>query len=884
MPRRGGAAACWLLLHLAAGGAAAQGTSTSTASALRVLRAERSAAAAIVLDGRLDDAAWRAAVPAGDFVQWEPDPGAPSGERTEAFVLFTDQALYVGMRMYEAHLDGVRAQLSRRDATAAASDWASVMIDSYHDRRTAFKFSTTPYGVRHDVLLSEDTRADTTWDAVWEVATSTDADGWTAEFRIPLSQLRFSAADAGAPTRWGVQFMREVAHRAEVSYWAPSLPTDGRFVALFGTLEGPAGLAPPRRIEVIPYTVGRLEQAPGDAENPFYERRAATGNVGADAKIVLTSSITLTATINPDFGQVEADPSVVNLGAFESFFPERRPFFTEGAEIFRFALVPEGHVFYSRRVGRPPQRNPSAPSGGFVDRPTTSRINGAVKLSGKTANGWSVGLLGAHTAEERAQLSDSLRVRSSQPVEPQTTYLVGRVLRDFRRGQSGVGGILTATNRQLDDPVLDALRNSAYVGGVNWWHRFGEGRYEVTGWVLGSQVNGSPAAISALQKSNVHRFHRPDADYLDFDSTRTAMTGSAAEFYLRKVGGGHWVGHASGGWRSPGVDVNDGGFQTYADVKYLYFRASYRDFVPGAHLRNWSATWSLVPVWSFGNELTRLNSSIVLAGQFKNFWTSGFDLDRWQQTLSTVQLRGGPALIEPGYTIGTFRFGTDQRKPRSAEMVVQAEYAEASTRRVLSVRPSVSATPTPQLVLSLAPTLAWNRDPTQYLRTVTTGGTRYLMGALEQRTASVVLRSSYALTADLALDLYLQPFLSAGRYARIKEVADPRAARFEDRFTTYAPDQLTLDPVTNRYAVDADDNGTDDFTIPNPDFNVRELRSNLVLRWEFSPGSTLFLVWSEARDDRSLEPGLDLGRDSARLFGAPSRDVFLLKVSYRIGR
>ena len=878
------ACSLWTACASRTAGAQPDPSKSGAAPAPRILRAPRNSVAPIALDGRLDDAAWKDASPATGFLQREPDPGVASVERTEAFVVFDDQAIYVGMRMHEAHGDSVRAQLTRRDGAAAASDWASVMIDSYHDGRTAFKFSTTPYGVRHDVMLSEDTRADTTWDAVWQVATATDGEGWTAEFRIPLSQLRFSATRGDGPTAWGVQFMREVAHRSEVSYWAPVLPTDGRFVSLFGELDGPPNLAPKRRVELLPYTVGRLERAPGSAANPFYAANATSTSIGADARIGLTSNMTLTATINPDFGQVEADPSVVNLGAFESYFPERRPFFTEGAEIFRFYLVSEGYVFYSRRVGRTPQLSPSAPPGGYVDRPSTARINGALKLSGKTANGWSVGLLGALTEEATARFADSLGARSSRPVEPRTSYLVGRVVRDFRRGQSGIGAMATATNRRLDDPRLAGLRGDAYVTGVNGWHRFGGGRYEVTALVLGSQVSGSTAAITALQRNNVHRFQRPDAAHLTFDSTRTSLGGTAGEFYVRKIGGGHWVGHMSGGFRTPGVEINDVGYQTYADIWYLYGRASYRQFRPGPHLQNWSATTTFVPAWTFGRELERFNVTETLAAQFRNFWNASLTIDRWQDAVSTVELRGGPSLRTPGFTMGELRLSTDLRRPRSAEFLVHAEYAEESALRTLTVRQTVSAAPLPQLVVSLAPTATWNRNPAQYLRTVTAGGPHYLMGALQQRTVALILRTSYALTADLAFDLYLQPFLSAGTYRTIKEVADPKAAKFRDRFTAFAPDQIALDAATNRYSVDADRNGTPEFSFPSPDFSVRELRSNMVLRWEFRPGSTLYAVWSQARDDGTLQPGLELGRDGGRLFTAPARDVFLLKVSYWIGR
>lgn len=849
----------------------------------RHLAATAVEAEGIRLDGRLDEAAWRAAAKAEGFVQREPQPGAASSERTDAYVLFDDRAVYVGMRMHESHPDGVRAQLSRRDGTAAASDWAMVMIDSYHDRRTAFKFATTPYGVRNDAMLYEDTREDASWDAVWQVATTRDADGWTAEFRIPLSQLRFASAGSERP-EWGIQFAREVAHLREVSYWARVLPTDGGFVSLFGALTAPSVIRPARRVELLPYTVGRLEQAPGSAANPFYERRATSAAFGADAKMGLTSNMTLTATINPDFGQVEADPSVVNLGAFENFFTERRPFFTEGAEIFRFNLVPEGFAFYSRRIGRTPQRSAPTPAGGFVDAPTTSRILGAAKLSGKTSTGWSLGLLGAVTEATDARVADSTGAVSLEPIEPRTTHLVARVMRDFRRGQSGLGGIATYVDRDLDDARLTQLRDRAYASGLNGWHRWGGNRYEVSGWVLGSMVTGSEAALAATQRSAVHRFQRPDASHLTYDSTRTSLGGSAGELYIRKIGGGPWIAHLGGGWRSPGLEVNDGGYQTYADTWYYYPRITYRQFQPGPILRTWSIATGFVQQGTYGGERGREHYILALTSQFRNFWTSNLTLERWEEADNTVVLRGGPSVIEPGYTITTWTGTTDRRLPTSFEASLRSEYSEVSDRHTLRAQLTYNTVPTPSLALSVEPTMTLNRDPRQWIRTVQAGGPHYLMGSLQQRTAALVLRAAYAVTANLALDVYLQPFISAGDYTRFHEVRAPNARFWSDRYTTFADDQIALDAATNRYAVDANRDATPEFSFPNPDFTVRELRSNVVLRWEFTPGSTVFLVWSEARDDRAVLEGFSLGRDTRRLFSAPAQDVFLLKVSYWLGR
>ncbi|NIP83119.1 MAG: hypothetical protein GWM90_29370, partial [Gemmatimonadetes bacterium] len=452
---------------------------------LQTARVERPPA----IDGVLGEPGWQAAGVASGFTQMRPDPGAPATQRTEIRILHDDQAIYVAARMFDTAPDSIVAQLGRRD-DEVYSDWIYVAIDSYFDHRTAFAFGLNPRGVMVDVLLHNDTEDDGSWDAVWEGAARRDEQGWTAEFRIPLSQLRFNVpetdgcgADPGTGDAaacgelvWGVNFLRKIARHGEESFWAPTLPEDGRLVSLFGELHGLRDLEPPRRLEVMPYAVASATAAPGEAEDPFYHDVDPFGGMGADIKAGVTSDLTLTATINPDFGQVEADPSVVNLTAFETFFPEKRPFFVEGVDIFRFGIglgdgdLGNESLFYSRRIGRAPQGDVD---GDYTDYPDATTILGAAKLSGKTASGWSIGVLDALTASEygRYELDG---VEGETPIEPLTNYGVARVIKDFRAGRSAVGGIFTATNRSLPESgELDWLRRSAYTGGLDVRHRFG---------------------------------------------------------------------------------------------------------------------------------------------------------------------------------------------------------------------------------------------------------------------------------------------------------------------------------------------------------------------------------------------------------------------------
>lgn len=851
---------------------------TRTIDAARVA----GAVAAPTLDGRLDDPAWRLATPATDFLQFDPAPGQPASERTEARVVISGDALYVGMRLFDANADSIRSQFLRRDDGGPSADWAAVILDSYHDRRTAYRFAATPRGTRTDVLHLNDIGVDTTWDAVWDVATSVDSAGWTAEFRIPLSQLRFST---GGEMVWGINFARTIGRRAEVSNWARVLPTDGRFVSLMGELRGLAGTNAGRPLELLPYTVGRITSDPTAASNPLKGRNVTWGSAGLDMKYGLSSNVTLTATVNPDFGQVDADPSVVNLTAFETFYPERRPFFTEGAQIFNFPLVPEGFAFYSRRIGRSPQISARAPVGGFVDAPGTATILGAAKLSGKLANGTSFGLIAALTDDARARTIDAAGVRATTPVEPATRYLVARMSKDFRRGRSGFGLLGTGTSRDLDDPAFNALRSSALGAGFNGFHRFGRDRFEITGWGYFSAVNGSRAAISATQRSSVHYWQRPDADGYDFDSTLTSMAGAAGEFFVGRIGGSRWTWQVGGGLRTSGFEVNDVGFVSYTDIWYTSAQARYRVTRPGEFVRDWWLDLSNVIAHTMGGQFGR--PSAVLQGNmlFRNFWSLNGSVERWNAQLWPWELRGGPGLRRSGYTNLNSTISTDSRRSWRVRAHARLQLSDELGSSIWTVDPSFTFRPTSRTNVTLTPLWTRNQPSAQYVATATAaGGVReYVVGALDQTTASLTARVSYAVSPTVTLDVYAQPFVSGGAYDRFRRVSAPHASDVNLRIPLIAPSAISYSGSTSRYSVDTDGNGAANFSFANPNFSTRALRTNTVLRWEFRPGSTVYFVWAEARDDSSVSP-FGLGDDASTLFRAPAKDVLMIKVAYWFDR
>src|SRR3954463_2267618 len=439
----------------------------------------------VVIDGKLDEAAWAKAPVFNQFTQAFPNVGRPD-TTTLVRVLYDDDAIYVGVKALAAHPDSIAAQLTRRDG-GGYSDWILVNIDSYHDRRTSFQFGANPKGVQRDAYISNDNNTDGNWDAVWDVGTRIDADGWTAEYRIPLSQLRYGSAAPGAGRGWGFQVMRDIARRAERESFSPWTPDGSGFVSRFGDLRGLVDLATPGRLEVLPYVSAKVTRQPGDPADPFFHKTDTKPNVGGDIRYGLPGGLTLTGTVNPDFGQVEVDPAVVNLSAFETFFPEKRPFFLEGGDVFSFGNVVRNNdyggqtFFYTRRIGRGPIRFPSGAGINYVDMPDVTPIAGAAKVTGKLGH-WSLGLLDAVTPEVKADVAaTSVGRDSATAVNPLTNFLAARTRRDFRAGRTVVGGMFTLANRKQSDLFSNLLSTSAGYGGLDFESRWNRGKYVVSG-------------------------------------------------------------------------------------------------------------------------------------------------------------------------------------------------------------------------------------------------------------------------------------------------------------------------------------------------------------------------------------------------------------------
>ncbi len=836
---------------------ATAGTRADAHAAAPVARATR-LEAAINLDGRLDDAAWEMTVPVTEFYQTDPVDGAPATERTEVYILYDDAAIYIGARLWESTGE-VRKRLGRRDSFLMDSDWFYVMLDSYHDHQRAYQFSVNPAGVKRDEVTGGGGgggpggfgRGNASWDAVWNVATSVDAEGWTVEMRIPFSQLRFSNA---TQQTWGIQFSRRAISKEETTVFAFTPKSQRGGVARYGHLEGLEGIEPGRKMELLPYTVARAEYVSVSPGNPFRDGSDYFGGAGADMKYRVTSSMTLDATVNPDFGQVEADPAVVNLTAFETSFDEKRPFFIEGADIFRFN---ELRLFYSRRIGRAPQG--SLPSGtAFSNRPDNSTILAAGKLTGQTANGWNIGLVEALTAEERATTVDANAQRGETVVEPMTNYVVARAEKNLRQGQSTFGAIATAVNRSLDDAGLAKLiRSSAYAGGVDFSHQFLDRSWEVGGYMAYSRIHGSTDALLRAQLSSARYYQRPDADYVSIDSAMTSMDGYAGRIELRKVAGLHWRGEANISAVSPGFEINDAGFQTAADRVGADLNIMYVENRVGRTFRNYRINLRNSSDWNHGWERLAARTTLSAGGQLANYWGGNLSITRQFEGYDDRLTRGGPLALDPAGNSVDLRLNTDSRKQFSFNLESRYSWGESgSWNGNGSVR--MTMRPAENWSLTLGPRLNRSHSDAQYLFSIAdataaeTFGRRYVFAPIDQTTLSMETRVNMNFTPDLSLEVWAQPFVSTGDFGDAKQLRAPRIYAFA--------------PYTG--------------TISNRDFTRTSLRGNAVMRWEWRPGSTLFLVWQQQRSGSLATGEFDFGRDTRGIFEGRPDNVFLVKMNY----
>jgi hypothetical protein len=840
----------------------------------------------ITIDGNLSEPVWqRAGVTA--FRQRDPDEGKPATEYTEVWLAYDEQAVYVAARLHDRSPDSIVVRLVRRDGEANSDDFG-VFFDSYHDHRSGNYFGLNAAGTQYDGVLYNDDWDDNTWDGVWEGKVQIDQKGWTAEMRIPYSQLRFQKEEKQV---WGVNFIREIGRKNEKDYLTYTPRNESGFVSRFVHLVGIEKIDPPRRFEALPYVSTKAEytsHAPGD---PFNDGSRYSQSAGADMKFGIGSNLTVDATVNPDFGQVEVDPAVVNLSDVETFYEEKRPFFIEGSTIFNFGYGGSNNnwgfnwgnpdFFYSRRIGRPPQG--SVPSADYADVPSGTHILGAAKITGKLGDSWNVGSINALTKREYAEL-DTSGHRFDAEVEPLTYYGVFRGQKEFNTGRQGFGFISTVGARNFSDIRLrDELSSTSFALAFDGWTFLDSSKtWVINGWTGMTNMWGNKTYMIDLQHGSRHYFQRPDASHVEVDSSATLLQGFGGRLALNKQKGSFYVNSAVG-FIDPGFDPSDLGFIWRTDVINGHLVIGYRWQEPNTITRTVNLYASTFRSYDFGKNL-------IWAG----YWTNGYvqflnyyGVSWWfaynPESYSNRRTRGGPLTLNPrGYEIGG-EVSSDDRKVWVADVSANFQKYEYGIDHSRNLSASLQYKPAANVSLGITPSLNWYNTSAQWVDNISdatateTFGSRYIFADLDQQEISASIRLDWTFTPKLSLQLYLQPLISVGQYTNFKELAQPKSLDFN----IYGEGSSTIARQGGDYLIDPDGAGpAPEFTVSDPDFNFKSLRGSAVLRWEYMPGSTIYFVWTQQRTDDSNPGQFKFGRDFGNLMQSQPDNVFMIKLTY----
>lgn len=846
------------VILLAAAPAFAAGTAAPPHPPIRAAKI----AEPVNVDGILDEPIWQSAEPVTEFFQATPDQGEKASQRTEVRVAYDGDAIYIGARCFDAAPDSIIERLSRRDVSVPA-DRFSVYLDPYHDKRSGYYFLVNCAGTQFDGTLSNDGNEDTSWDGVWNVKVKRDTQGWTAEYRIPLSQIRFQNAE---PQVWGINFRRVIMRRNEESFLAYVPRDESGFVHRWPDLVGLDGVRASQTFEILPYVTSRGEFVPTVDGDHFNDGSKYEGEGGFDLRTSLGSKLTLNATVNPDFGQVEVDPATVNLSDVETFFQEKRPFFVEGASNFRFGNEgasnywgfnwPEPTFFYSRRIGRQPQGD--IPPADFVEAPIGTTILGAAKIVGKLGSSTNFGMVNAVTAREEADLyNTSTATEWQHDIEPLTYYGTARALKSYKDRNQGLGTMVSLVQRKFDDPSLEnQLNGTGALGAIDGWAAFGENRlWVLSGWAAATHVRANETRMLELQRDPRHYFQRPDADHIEVDPNATDMTGYGARVWLNKERG-KWFSNNAIGFMSPKFELNDIGFQSRADVVNGHIGTGRRWSDPGKVKQYSELIGAVFASGDFGGNMTWGGVYLSNYTEFRNHW----QFNGWSSfnpvTTNVRQTRGGPRMKNPaGYEVGFY----GNTNPRSTLYYTLEGnlYSKEEGSFDWYVSPSIEWKPVSNIRFSIGPQYAETFERGQYVETVpdpaltSTYGNAYVFATLDQKTVSANIRLTWAFTPRISLQSYVQPFISAGTYTQFKALATPNTRDFVPYVASY-----------------------------NPDFNFKSLRGNTVFRWEYTPGSAFYFVWTQERVGYEPNGDFNFTNDLNELAKAPMSNLFLAKLTY----
>ena len=837
----------------------------------------------VKIDGKLNEPLWAEIPGVSSFYQLTPDEGAAPTQKTEVKVAYDDNAVYIAARMYDASPDSIVTRLSRRDDWTDSDEFA-VGFDPYFDKRSGYFFGVNSAGTLLDGVFFNDSNTDDSWDGVWEGAADIDDSGWTVEMRIPFSQMRFHKSAANI---WGINFRRNIARNNEEDFLVFVPKTESGFVSHFAQLVGMDDISPPSQVEIFPYITGRAEYIKPEDGDPFNDGSKYLPGAGLDLKMGIGSGLTLNGTINPDFGQVEIDPAVINLSDVETFFPEKRPFFIEGSSIFNFGRGGASNYwnfnwgtpnfFYSRRIGREPTG--SVPDADYVDYPTGTHILGAAKLTGKLGESWNFGTIQSLTKREYAEIQNN-RSRSDVEVEPLSYYGVIRAQKEFDEGSQGLGVLSTLTLRNFKEQRLrDEFNKSSLSLGLDGWTFLDSSRtWVLAGWTGLSNVSGNPQRILDIQESSRHYFQRPDADQVSIDSNATSLTGFAGRVVLNKEKGNFFVNSAFG-LITPSFEVNDLGFLFRTDVINMHIGAGYNWTLPTNFYREASLMFAVFNNFDFGGNVTGRGIFNFGFYQFLNYYFINWNFGYSPETMNNTRTRGGPITLNPSNTFFRISARTDNRKDWILN--ISTRNFRNGFSNFWSIGAGVELRPAPNFSISFEPEFDINHDFSQYIGTyddplaMQTFGKRYVFGELEQTTFSSDIRINWTFTPTLSLQLFVQPLISTGKYVKYKEL---KSAGTYD-WLNYGEEGSTFDEENN--IADPDGNGpAPGIDIGNNDFDFISLRGNAVLRWEYLPGSIIFFVWTQSRSDSEDNGNFEFGSSFDRLVNLQPDNIFMVKFTY----
>ncbi|MEO8232133.1 MAG: DUF5916 domain-containing protein [Ignavibacteriota bacterium] len=844
----------------------------------------------IVIDGLLSESIY--SNPAErKLIQKDPNEGKPATEKSEVWISYDESNIYIGGRFSDANPDSIDATLMRRD-NVVESDWIWIYLDPYNDDRTGYFFAVNAGGSIADGTLFNDSWDDNSWDGIWEHKTTVDKNGWNVEMRIPFTQLRFKESDKMV---WGINLNRDIKRKHEMSYYVMVPKNQSGFVSKFADLIGLENIKLKQRFELLPYFVQKAQYLVHDQNDPFYKSNQYKTSIGTDIKFSIGSNLNVDATFNPDFGQVEVDPAIVNLSEFETFYNEKRPFFIEGGNIFSFGNggannnwgfnfgVPE--LTYSRRIGRRPQGN--VMTEGFVNYPNETRILGAVKLTGKINESWSIGALSALTERTFASIRKDDGRTVEEQVEPLTYYGIFRTQKEFNSGKQAIGMIFTSVNRDLNSESLkNLLSNQAYTYGADGWTFLDDDEtYVLTGSVIGSYTSGTRDYLTRLQKQPYRYMQRPDKTYMPIDTNRTSIAGYFSRVMLNKQKGNFYLNSAIG-ILSPGFEYNDFGSQWMADRINGHLVTGYRWFEPDDFFRRKDIYLAYSRTSDFEDNIGRSGFFLRSAFQFLNYWEINIETSTNFKSVSKTLTRGGPKLNVPANYSVNLSASTDNRlniifSPGIGYWRDEIGNVESYLELGIEWKPSS------QISFSFSPEYNLNYSTYQWVKNISdqfaasTYNTRYVFAVLKQKTFSADIRLNWVFTPTLSLQLYIQPLISVGDYENFKELTNPPT--LDTKLYGNEGTQISYNQDSQEYTVDPDAEGpASSFSFNNPDFNFKSLRGNLVLRWEVLPGSVFYFAWTNSRMNFENPGELNFKNDFSNLINSESDNIFLVKFSYWI--